>query len=73
MTEFEEYNYCLIQINALTEKLRNMGFMYDEHYGWYNYYNRPISKKQQEEIDVIKIKIQKYTEYSGKIRKKLGL
>ena len=49
-----------------------MGFMYDEYHGWYNYYNRPLSKKQQDEVDDAKIKIQKYSEYSGKIRKKLG-
>ena len=39
MNEIDEYNYCLSQIDMLKEKLRNMGFMYDEYHGWYNYYN----------------------------------
>lgn len=72
MNEFDEYNYCLSQIDILKEKLRNMGFMYDEYHGWYNYYNCPLSKKQQDEVNDAKMKIQKYSEYSGKIRKKLG-
>lgn len=72
MTEIDEYNYCLSQIDILKEKLRNMGFMYDEYHGWYNYYNRPLSKAQQDEANDAKMKIQKYSEYSGKIRKKLG-
>ena len=72
MTEFDEYNYCLSQIDILKEKLRNMGFMYDEYHGWYNYYNHPLSKAQQDEANDAKMKIQKYSEYSSKIRKKLG-
>ena len=72
MTEFDEYNYCLSQIDILKEKLRNMGFMYDEYHGWHNYYNRPLSKAQQDEANDAKTKFQKYSEYSGKIRKKLG-
>ena len=43
MNEIDEYNYCLAQIEQLKEKLRNMGFVYDERHGWYNYYNRPVS------------------------------
>ena len=34
MNEINEYNYCLSQIAMLKEKLRNMGFMYDEYRGW---------------------------------------
>lgn len=70
MNEIDEYNYCLSQIDMLKEKLRNMGFMYDEYRGWYSYYNRPLSKVQEDELNDAKIKIQKYLEYSGKIRKK---
>jgi len=72
MNEIDEYNYCLAQIEQLKEKLRNMGFVYDERHDWYNYYNRPLSKAQQDEIDDTKMKFQKYSEYSGNIRKKLG-
>ena len=72
MNEINEYNYCLSQIAMLKEKLRNMGFMYDEYRGWYNYYNRSLSKVQEDELNDAKIKIQKYLEYSGKIRKKLA-
>ena len=72
MNEIDEYNYCLSQIAILKEKLRNMGFMYDEHRGWYNYYNRSLSKVQEDEVNDAKTKIQKYLEYSGKIREKLG-
>ena len=71
MNEIDEYNYCLSQIDMLKEKLRNMGFMYDKHRSWYNYYNRPLSKVQEGEVNDAKIKIQKYLEYSGKIREKL--
>ena len=71
MNEIDEYNYCLSQIDMLKEKLRNMGFMYDEYRGWYNYYNRSHSKVQEDEVNDAKVKIQKYLEYSGKIRKKL--
>lgn len=56
----------------LKEKLRNMGFMYDEYRGWYNYYNRSLSKVQEDEVSDAKVKIQKYLEYSGKIHKKLA-
>lgn len=70
MNEVNEYNYCLSQIAMLKEKLRNMGFMYDEYRGWYNYYNRSLSKVQEDELNDAKIKIQKYLEYSGKICKK---
>lgn len=73
MTEFDEYNYCLAQIDMLKEKLRNMGFEYNEHHGWYNYYNRPLSKKQKDDFEDAKLKITKYTEYSGMLRKKLGI
>ena len=72
MNEINEYNYCLSQIAMLKEKLRNMGFMYDEYRGWYNYYNRSLSKVQEDEVSDAKVKIQKYLEYSGKIRKKLS-
>ena len=72
MNEIDEYNYCLSQIDMLKEKLRNMGFMYDEYRGWYNYYNRSLSKVQEDELNDAKIKIQKYLEYSGKIHKKLA-
>ena len=72
MNEIDEYNYCLSQIAILKEKLRNMGFAYDEYRGWYNYYNMPLSKVQQDEVNDAKIKIQKYLEYSDKIREKLG-
>ena len=72
MNEINEYNYCLSQIAMLKEKLRNMGFMYDKHRGWYNYYNRPLSKVQDGEVNDAKVKLQKYLEYSGKIREKLG-
>ena len=72
MNEIDEYNYCLSQIDMLKEKLRNMGFIYDEYRSWYNYYNRALSKGQEEEVNDAKIKIQKYLEYSGKIREKLG-
>ena len=72
MNEIDEYNYCLSQIDMLKEKLRNMGFMYDEYRGWYNYYNRSLSKVQEDELNDAKIKIQKYLEYSVKIRKKLA-
>lgn len=71
MNEIDEYNYCLSQIAILKEKLRNMGFMYDEYRGWYNYYNRSLSKVQEDEVSDAKVKIQKYLEYSGKIREKL--
>lgn len=72
MNEIDEYNYCLSQINMLKEKLRNMGFIYDEYRSWYNYYNRALSKVQEDEVNDAKVKIQKYLEYSGKIREKLG-
>ena len=72
MNEIDEYNYCLSQIDMLKEKLRNMGFMYDEYRGWYNYYNSALSKVQEGEVNDAKVKIQKYLEYSGKIREKLG-
>ena len=72
MNEIDEYNYCLSQIAMLKEKLRNMGFMYDEYRGWYNYYNRSLSKVQEDEVSDAKVKIQKYLEYSGKIREKLS-
>lgn len=72
MNEINEYNYCLSQIAMLKEKLRNMGFMYDEYRGWYNYYNRSLSKVQEDEVNNAKVKIQKYLEYSGKIREKLS-
>ena len=72
MNEINEYNYCLSQIDMLKEKLRNMGFVYDEYRGWYNYYNRVLSKVQEDEVNDAKIKIQKYLEYSGKIREKLS-
>ena len=72
MNEINEYNYCLSQIDMLKEKLRNMGFMYDEYRGWYNYYNRSLSKVQEDEVSDAKVKIQKYLEYSGKIREKLS-
>ena len=72
MNEINEYNYCLSQIAMLKEKLRNMGFMYDEYRGWYNYYNRSLSKVQEDEVSDAKVKIQKYLEYSGKIHKKLA-
>lgn len=72
MNEIDEYNYCLSQIDMLKEKLRNMGFMYDEYRGWYNYYNRSLSKVQEDEVSDAKVKIQKYLEYSGKIHKKLA-
>ena len=71
MNEIDEYNYCLSQIDMLKEKLRNMGFMYDEYRGWYNYYNRSLSNVQEDEVSDAKVKIQKYLEYSGKIREKL--
>lgn len=73
MNEIDEYNYCLSQIDMLKEKLRNMGFMYDEYRGWSNYYNRALSKVQEDEVNDAKVKIQKYLEYSGKIREKLDL
>ena len=73
MNEIDEYNYCLSQIDMLKEKLRNMGFMYDEYRDWYNYYNRPLSKVQEDEVNDAKVKIQKYLEYSDKIREKLDL
>ena len=73
MNEIDEYNYCLSQIDMLKEKLRNMGFMYDEYRGWYNYYNRTLSKVQEDEVNDAKVKIQKYLEYSDKIREKLDL
>ena len=72
MNEINEYNYCLSQIAMLKEKLRNMGFMYDEYRGWYNYYNRSLSKVQEDEVSDAKVKIQKYLEYFGKIREKLS-
>ena len=72
MNEINEYNYCLSQIAMLKEKLRNMGFMYDEYRGWYNYYNRSLSNVQEDEVSDAKVKIQKYLEYSGKIREKLS-
>ena len=72
MNEINEYNYCLSQIAMLKEKLRNMGFMYDEYRGWYNYYNRSLSKVQEDEVNDAKVKIQKYLEYSDKIREKLS-
>ena len=72
MNEIDEYNYCLSQIDMLKEKLRNMGFIYDEYRSWYNYYNRALSKVQEDEVNDAKVKIQKYLEYSGKIREKLG-
>ena len=72
MNEIDEYNYCLSQIAMLKEKLRNMGFIYDEYRGWYNYYNHQLSKVQEDEVSDAKIKIQKYLEYSGKIHKKLA-
>lgn len=72
MNEIDEYNYCLSQIDMLKEKLRNMGFMYDEYRGWYNYYNRSLSNVQEDEVSDAKVKIQKYLEYSGKIREKLS-
>ena len=72
MNEIDEYNYCLSQIAMLKEKLRNMGFMYDEYRGWYNYYNRSLSNVQEDEVSDAKVKIQKYLEYSGKIREKLS-
>ena len=72
MNEIDEYNNCLSQIDMLKEKLRNMGFMYDEYRGWYNYYNRSLSKVQEDEVSDVKVKIQKYLEYSGKIREKLS-
>ena len=72
MNEINEYNYCLSQIAMLKEKLRNMGFIYDEYRSWYNYYNRALSKVQEDEVNDAKVKIQKYLEYSGKIREKLG-
>ena len=72
MNEIDEYNYYLSQIDMLKEKLRNMGFMYDEYRGWYNYYNRSLSKVQEDEVSDAKVKIQKYLEYSGKIHKKLA-
>lgn len=72
MNEINEYNYFLSQIAMLKEKLRNMGFAYDEYRGWYNYYNRPLSKVQEDEVNDAKVKIQKYLEYSDKIREKLG-
>ena len=72
MNEIDEYNYCLSQIAILKEKLRNMGFIYDEYRGWYNYYNRSLSKVQEDEVSDAKVKIQKYLEYSGKIREKLS-
>ena len=62
MNEIDEYNYCLSQIDMLKEKLRNMGFMYDEYRGWYNYYNRSLSKVQEDEVSDAKVKIQKYLE-----------
>ena len=71
MNEIDEYNYCLSQIAMLKEKLQNMGFMYDKHRDWYNYYNRPLSKVQEGEVNDAKVKLQKYLEYSGKIREKL--
>lgn len=46
--------------------------MYDEYRGWYNYYNRALSKVQEGEVNDAKVKIQKYLEYSGKIREKLS-
>lgn len=73
MTEFDEYNYCLAQIDMLKEKLRNMGFEYDEHHSWYNYYNRPLSKQQKDDFEDAMLKITKYTEYSGMLRKKLRI
>ena len=72
MNEIDEYNYCLSQIAMLKEKLRNMGFIYDEYRDWYNYYNHQLSKVQEDEVSDAKIKIQKYLEYSGKIHKKLA-
>ena len=72
MNEINEYNYCLSQIAMLKEKLRNMGFIYDEYRGWYNYYNHQLYKVQEDEVSDAKIKIQKYLEYSGKIHKKLA-
>ena len=72
MNEINEYNYCLSQIAMLKEKLRNLGFMYDEYRGWYNYYNRSLSKVQEDEVSDAKVKIQKYLEYFGKIREKLS-
>lgn len=73
MTEYDEYNYCLSQIDMLKEKLRNMGFVYDEQHGWYNYYNRPLSNAQKNDIEDAKMKFKKYSEYSGQLRKKLGI
>lgn len=72
MNEIDEYNYCLSQIDMLKEKLRNMCFIYDEYRSWYNYYNRALSKVQEDEVNDAKVKIQKYLEYSDKIREKLG-
>lgn len=51
MNIYEEYNYYVGFLHYLKEKLYNAGYVYDEKHGWYNYYNRPLKKKEKEEID----------------------
>lgn len=51
MNIYEEYNYYIGFINHLKEVLYNKGFQYDEKYGWFNFYNRPLSKKEKTEIN----------------------
>lgn len=73
MTEFDAYNYCLSQIKMIQEQLFNMGYDYDEEHGWYNYYGRRFTPKEQAEINDNIEKFKKYKDFSGMLRKKLKL
>lgn len=69
---YGEYMYCVQQIEQIKTELMNFGYAYDEQHGWYNQYNRPLSKAQQTEIKDKINKLKKYVAYVAEINKKSG-
>ena len=71
MNIYEEYNYYIGFIHHLKELLYNKGFQFDEKHGWFNYYNRPLSKKEKNDIDENIKKFNIIKEHLKEIKKKI--
>lgn len=69
---YSEYMYCVSQVEALKAQIMNYGYAYDEQHGWYNQYNRPLSKAQQDDVNDKIDKLKKYVAYVAEINKKSG-
>ena len=57
---------------ASKTQIMNYGYAYDEQHGWYNQYNRPLSKAQQDDVNDKIDKLKKYVAYVAEINKKSG-